>query len=323
MKSITSIILIIFSLNVLAQNQKLNLASDVWPPFTNTEKGKSVALDLVKIALERVNVDTKFTITDFKTVIAGIDNNTYDGSAALWYSEEREKTLIFSEPYLQNELVLVALKGVDVSIETVAELAGKKIGIIKGYAYGSRLLDAPNLELIFSENDQDNLEKLFDKKIDYLLVDNLLIQYLLKYEMNDVNKLLSISEVFFKTKTLHFVLNKNVENAQEIINKFNKKIKVMLKDGTYNEVLGLNWIEADVNNDGVTELILKGDAVGEKAPEVAYPIFNHDPEMHINKGYYINETYYENWDLVPDKYKHKFSVRPLDDIYTPGFKITF
>ncbi len=323
MKLILSIILIAFSLNVLAQNQELKLASDVWPPFTNTKDSKSVALDLVRIALERVNVDTKFTITDFKTVIAGIENDAYDGSAALWENDERRETLIFSEPYLENQLVLVGLQGADVSMNTVAELTGNKIGVVKDYAYGDRLLKAPGLELVFSENDQDNLEKLFDKKIDYLLVDNLLIQYLMKYQLNDVNELLSISKTSFKTKTLHFALNKNVENAQEIINKFNKKIKVMLKDGTYNEVLGLDWIEVDVDNDGVTELILKGDAVGEKAPEVAYPIFHHEPEMQINKGYYINETYYENWDLVPDKYKHKFSVRPLDDIYTPGFKITF
>ena len=323
MKSILSIILIAFSLNILAQNQELNLASDIWPPFTNTENGKSVALDLVKLALKRANIDTKFSITEFNDVIIGVENNTYDGSAALWESTERDKTLIFSEPYLQNQLVLVGLKGADVSIETVAGLAGKKVGVVKDYAYGSRLLDASNLELIFSESDQINLEKLFDKKIDYLLVDNLLIQYLMKYQLNDVNELLSISETPFKTKTLHFVLNKKVDNAQEIINKFNENIKIMIKDGTYNEVLGVNWIEADINNDGVTEFILKGEVVGEEPPKQSYPIFYQQQVVELNKGYYINETYYETWDLLPHRYKNKFSIGPSNDIYNPGLHIRF
>ena len=323
MKSIISIILIAFSLNTFAQNQELKLASDIWPPFTNTEKEKAVALDLVKIALHRIDVETKYSIVGFNDVMAGVEKGTYDGSAALWENKEREKTLIFSEPYLQNQLVLVALKGADVTIENVAELAGKKIGIVKDYEYGDRLLKAPGLELIFSESDQNNLEKLFDKKIDYMLVDNLLIQYLLKYQLNDVNELLSISVVPFKTKTLHFALNKNVDNAQEIIDKFNEKIKIMIKDGTYNKVLEINWIEADVNNDGITEFVLIGEDAGEDAPKQSYPIF-HQPEVgDLNKGYYINETYYQNWDLVPDKYKHKFSIGPSTDIYNPGLHIKF
>ena len=83
MKITISILLLTLSLNILAQNQKLNLVSDVWPPFTNAENSKSVALDLVKIALQRVNVDTKYTITSFENVIAGIENGKFHGSAAL------------------------------------------------------------------------------------------------------------------------------------------------------------------------------------------------------------------------------------------------
>jgi len=100
MKITISILLLALSLNILAQSQKLNLVSDVWPPFTNAENSKSVALDLVKIALQRVNVDTKYTITSFDNVIAGIENGKFDGSAALWESKERGASLIFSEPML-------------------------------------------------------------------------------------------------------------------------------------------------------------------------------------------------------------------------------
>ena len=235
---------------------------DVWAPFTNIDEEKSIATDLVSLALDRIDVNSINKIVDFKEVVSNIETQKFDGSAALWIDDEREKTMLFSEPYLQNQLVLIGLKGANVAITSIKELTDKKIGIIKGYSYDDSLMTANNLELVFSENDQENLEKLLNEDIDYMLVDDLLIQYMLKYQVNDVNNYLSIASTPFETKSLHFALNKKTPNAKEIMSQFNAEIKAMVKDGSYNEVLGLNWIEADVNNDGIPELVLIGDSAG-------------------------------------------------------------
>lgn len=320
MKSIIHFLLIFCCINLQAQRQELKLASDVWPPFTNVETKKSIATDLVQIALERIGVSSKNNITNFENVILGIDNSIYNGSTALWKNPNREKTLLFSEPYLQNQLVLVCLKGGNIDIESVSELTDKKIGVIEGYSYDEDLLKATHLELVFSENDQMNLKKLVLKKIDYLLVDDLLIQYLLKYQLNEVHKYLTISDKPFQIKTLHFALHKNTPNAEEIISKFNEEIKSMLKDGTYNKIIGLNWIEADINNDGITELVLKGNSAGLEAPEETYSVFY---DSNQSKGFYIDEVYYNSWDKVPEKYKNtNFTPSSIDNNNT-GFNLKF
>ena len=59
----------------------------------------------------------------------------FDGSAAAWKDAEREKALLFSQPYLENRLMLVARRGGDVSAATVADLKGKRVAIVEGYAY--------------------------------------------------------------------------------------------------------------------------------------------------------------------------------------------
>jgi polar amino acid transport system substrate-binding protein len=322
MKTFVSILLFAvgFSLQIHAQNQKLKLASDVWPPFTNVKGEESIALNLVKTALERVDIETEIEISDFDKVIKEIESNTTDGTAAIWKTQEREKTLLFSAPYLQNQLILVGLKGTDVTAKTIDALTGKKIGVVKNYAYGDKLLHAKNITLIFSESDQTNLEKLFDKKVDYMLVDKLLINYLLKYELNNVQELLAIANKPFETKMLYFALNKNVPDADIIISKFNDEIKLMVKDGTYNEILHINWIEADINDDGVTELVHTGNEVGVEPPTNPYSLF-HGINSGEQQGYYFNGTFYKNWNEVPRKYKNYIPIESSNDINNPGLHL--
>ena len=90
---------------------ELRLASDRWPPFTGEAGTQRVAIELVHTALDH----------------AGIRNATYDGSSAMWRSEKREQDLLFSEPYLENRLVLVGRKGSDVTAARMSDLAGKRV----------------------------------------------------------------------------------------------------------------------------------------------------------------------------------------------------
>src|SRR6185369_1113400 len=100
----------------------LKLASDVWPPFTDVDSSHAFALDLVKEALARTKVQEHTDILDFKKVMEGIQNGTYDGSAALWHSPERAAYLLYSEPYLENRLILVGKKGSNVNATSLSEL---------------------------------------------------------------------------------------------------------------------------------------------------------------------------------------------------------
>ncbi len=311
-------LLIISFICIQSFAQDLKLASDVWPPFTNVEKEKSVAIDIVSEALLRSNISCKNYIVDFDTVLKGIKLNDYNGSAALWKTKQREETMLFSKPYLENQLVLVSRKGTNVSVANFEELNNKKLGLIAGYAYNETITNHKNIEYVYSKNNQQNLEKLLSEEIDYFLVDNLLIQYMLKFQVNDVNKYLSISKKPYATKSLHFAINKQVANAAEIIDLFNKEIKLMMQDGTYNKIMELDWIKVDIDDDGVSELILNGDAVGKEAPEKSYSLFYDESK---SNGFYINNKHYPDWESVPDAYKNKIPVQNNQQLAPVGIQI--
>jgi ABC-type amino acid transport substrate-binding protein len=323
MKNILFIVCLLFSGMIFSQTTTLKLASDVWPPFTDIDGEKAFAMDLVKEALTRTGVGIEYEILDFNDVISSIDNGKFDGSAALWISEERAAKYLFSEPYLQNQLILVGRKGSDVSAKTFDDFKGVRIGVVEDYAYDAKV-DAGKVELITGESDQQNLERLLSNKIDYMLVDDLLIQYMLKYQVNDVREFLEIADYPILVKPLHFAIRKDLDNAEGIIADFNAEIKEMIADGTYNKILELNWVRADLDGDGTMELIMVGEAAGTSPPVHPYSV-NSKPAM-MKQGnpekYYINGKFYNSWDQVPESYKTEI-VMSTQDPKDTGIKLNF
>ena len=286
------------------QQQELILAADVWPPFTNVEGEKSILTHLVKEALQDIQIESTLEITDFSEVLEKLNSGEYDGSPGLWISEERKEKYFFSNPYLYNQLVLVGRKGADVSAVSFNELSGKKIGVIENYAYGE-IENNKKITILQETNNQKNLEKLLSDKIDYMLVDALLIQYMLKHQLNDVTQHLAIGQQPLLVKSLHLALSKKVEHAEDILIRFDQQIEKMIADGSFNELLELNWIKADIDGDGNMEMVLGSNMAGTSAPQNIYGLMmdNSYKDQNGPTRYYVDGKLYEDWDNIPKSYK--------------------
>jgi hypothetical protein len=117
------------------------------------------------------------------------------------------------------------------------------------------------------------------------------------------------------TKTLHFALSKSYPDAQVIIDDFNREIGEMIIDGTYHEILELNWIRADVDGDGNLELIPRGTVAGTEAPKSIYSI-NSAASGSSGGRYYIDGKFYNSWEEVPGQ--SKIRIPKTDTPVDPG-----
>jgi ABC-type amino acid transport substrate-binding protein len=290
-----------------ADPSELRLGSDRWPPFTDADGQTRLAIDLVHEALQRVGVAAGTTIVEWQAVVAGLRQGDLDGSAAMWRSADREEFLLFSEPYLENRLVLVGRKGRDVSANTLAELAGRRVAVVAQYAYGEDVDGAVGPQFVEGRSDQDNLQKLLAGEVAYMLVDELLIRYLLEYRGDEAGGVLEIGTTPLVRRTLHFALRRDHPRSKEIVDAFNDQVKKMLADGTYNEILQLDWIRADVDGDGRLELVPRESRAGKTPPETGYSILSAVSSDHpisaTDNRYWINGRVYDDWDSVPEEYK--------------------
>jgi polar amino acid transport system substrate-binding protein len=279
------------------QTTQLGLVSDVWPPFTNVPGETAVAMEIVKTALNKNAIAVKERILDFETVINGLEAGSFQGSPALWKTDEREKFLLYSEPILHNQLVLVGLKGADVSATSINDLKGKRVGLVEGYAYGEEVENADGVSFMKGKNDQANVLLLLEKKVDYILVDGLLVAYLRSYQAEDANTHLELGTTPLVTKALHFAIQKNIEDAEELMKNFNESIAEMQVDGTYHRILKLSWIQADVDGDGVLEMI-----PGANAGRVMKNAYSLNGSSSDSSNIYYNGKLL-NWEDLPDDVK--------------------
>jgi len=241
----------------------LRLASTPWSPFTN-EPGKArFALDLVHAALERAGISANTTIVEEGKLTSSLLKGDYDGSAALWKDAERERTLLYSHSYLENRLILVGRKGSDVTATKLSALKGKRIALVETYAYGDEIRNSGAV-YVKSTSEEDSLQKVISSDVAYTLLDELVVEYILKNYPDQAKKYLAFGSTPLLVRTLHFAVRKDLPGAASIIDKFNSELTTLVADRTYHRLLQLDWIQADV--DGQTVNIPRTDQAGTAPP---------------------------------------------------------
>jgi hypothetical protein len=82
----------------------------------------------------------------------------------------------------------------------------------------------------------------------------------------------------------------------------------MITDHTYNRLLQLDWIQADVNGDGKLENIPLSDRAGATPPNRSYKVITiPSTTTNVSAGspssIYVGGKLYQNWTSVPDQFK--------------------
>ena len=153
---------------ISAQAPVLHLVSTAWPPFTNEQGKARFALDLVEAAFGRIGISSTTAIVSAPEFTSSLLSGRFDGSAAAWKDPERERALLFSQPYLENRLILVGRRGSDVSATTLASLSGKRIAIVDGYSYGDTV-DSASPAFVRMRTEEESLTQLLNGTVDYTL----------------------------------------------------------------------------------------------------------------------------------------------------------
>jgi ABC-type amino acid transport substrate-binding protein len=287
----------------------LRLVSTAWPPFTNASGQTRLALDLVDEALKRIDLRADTVIVEESTFTTALVAGEFDGSAAAWRDAERERVLVFSEPYLENRLMLVGRRGSDVSAASLAALAGKRVVVVGGYSYGDDVAAGSGPVVVRSRGEEDSLTRLLAGEADYTLMDELVVQYLLAHHGDQVRTRLQVGSRPLIIRPLHLAIRRSRPDAESIVKRFNSELRRLIVDRTYHRLLQVDWIQADVDGDGRKELIFRTDQAGKAPPMRSYDLFTSAmkprpvAEPAAVPRFYFGGTVYETWTAVPPRYK--------------------
>ena len=295
---------VVVSVGLSAQSTPLRLVSTAWPPFTHEFGRPRFALDLVEAAMERLGVTAVTHLVEPASFTSSLLTGPFDGSGAAWKDAEREKVLLFSQPYLENRLVLIGRRGADVSAPNLAALKGKQIALVEGYAYGDAVASAAPT-FVRSKSEEDSLRLLLESRVEYMLMDELVVQYIVTNYAAEAKARLQIGATPLVTRPLYLAIRRTRPDGVALIARFNNQLREMIVDRTYHRLLHVDWVSADMDGDGIAEFVPRSDKAGTTAPQSAYAILTADTRVKpgASTHFYIGQKVYTSWNDIPDMYK--------------------
>lgn len=202
-----------------------------YPPF-NFLDGDNYAgfdADVANELADRLGVETEFFATQWDSLIGGLDANKFDVIIAqMTVTEERQKSVDFTDPYVVTGSVLITREDTS-DISVLNDIKGKKVGVGGGTTFEevAKSVDGADVTLYKSVNDY--IQDLVNGRLDVIINDQLLMSY-------------NIKEQELPIKITSDILNKDEigmavkKDSDELVERLNQELDDMKEDGTYDEI---------------------------------------------------------------------------------------
>ncbi|WP_455915121.1 transporter substrate-binding domain-containing protein [Pantoea agglomerans] len=212
------------------------------PPFeflTAENQLVGFDIDLAKALCDRMQKQCIFTNNTFERLLPSLKFRRYDAIiSGLDITDERKKTVEFTQPYFMNSGTLVARAGLYSNIE---QLKGKRIGIGAETTQQAYLMTAwPEIITVAYDNYQNALLDIRNGRLDGIFGDTLAVQELLKTNPHLAKVGDPITDSRFFGSGLGIAVRKG---NTELRDSLNQALQSLKDDGTL-EKLRQRWFGA-------------------------------------------------------------------------------
>ena len=123
--------------------------------------------------------------------------------------------------------------------------------MVRGYANSPEFDAADFLKKDVANSDLVNLKKLLTKRVDLIVIDELLAKYLSNKSLKEGMEQLEFMEPPLEVKPVYLLVSKKINGGEEIVKEFNAGLQAISEDGTLNKIIragGLSSYSVSSNN---------------------------------------------------------------------------
>lgn len=202
--------------------ETLHAAQTAWPPFImDSPIGKGIAHDMVVNALTSSGYTVQFTQKPWARILKETIKGKNDVIIAIWKTEEREKTFLFTQPYMYNQMAVVSLRKSNFKFKSLESFKDKRIALINGYAYAGSLLEYDQMEPVISIDLPNSIRLVLTERADALVTDEVVGEWTIT-EMGIDRGQLVFSDVYLDSTPLYAAVRKSHPQAEQIVEILNK-----------------------------------------------------------------------------------------------------
>ena len=218
------------------QASEYKVTSLDWPPYSG---GQLVAQGLLSVvvseAFEAVGSTVKIEFFPWnRAVDLARNNEAYVAYFPEYHSKANEDGCLYSDPVGVSPLVLVEPKSSPVRWKSYDDLAGRKIGVVRGYVNTEELdarIASKALSADVALDDAKNLLKLAAGRVDVAVIDLNVFNYLVKNDpsVETVAGQLQVNGKILEDKKL-FVCFKKTPEGEKALRAFKLGLKKIVLD---------------------------------------------------------------------------------------------
>lgn len=225
----------------ITDSQKMRVGFEgTYPPFNfldDKDEFQGFDVDISKEIAKRLDVEVEFIATKWDGLIGGLKADKFDIIIGqMTVTDERKKSVDFTDPYIVTGSVLVTREDTD-DITELEDLKGKKVGVGGGTTFEEVANSVEGADVKLYKTVADYIQDLTNKRLDVIINDQLLISYNIK----ENNLPIKISSEIVSKEENGMAINKGND---EFVEKVNQALKDMREDGTYKEIYK-EWFGTD------------------------------------------------------------------------------
>ncbi len=235
MKNFILLFLCIFNLSF--SQKTVTLATDSLPPYHSPDiKDYGFFAEIVKEAFAIKDYELKIEFVPWNRAMEYGEKGIYDGVIGALYNDERAISFLFSDSVYPYKFILYTNKSSIKSRKEFDQMKNLKLGQVKGYHYPIEKTLIKNYSIIYSNSIQNNLNALINKRVDFIIESNPVIENLISTKFKDKANLIHGIDVFSEND-FFIMISKKAPNSSLILEDFNKGLKEIKKNGTYDKIL--------------------------------------------------------------------------------------
>tara|TARA_R110001592_G_scaffold10098_2_gene52602 strand:- start:11082 stop:11870 length:789 start_codon:yes stop_codon:yes gene_type:complete len=222
----------------------LSAGADPWPPYIDESLPLGgVSVQIADAAFSTQGYTVKNQILPWARAMEEVKQARVDLILDAWWSQKRSEHYIYSRPYINGPLKFIKRKGDDFQFTDLSSLNGKSLALVRNYAYNDELLRSKNYTRYEVNNFIQGVQMLSLKRVDLILENELVARTRIAQERPELLMELEFTDNPISDNYVFLMASYKHPKHQEIIGAFNKGLDVILKNGTYHQILRDNNLE--------------------------------------------------------------------------------
>ena len=220
-----------------AAESSVSLAATEFPPYY----GKSLPdqgfiSEIIRDAFESVGYRVAISFLPWKRALVLAKSGEYDGIYCGWFRTEREQWFAFSDPLPPNVLGFYSLKRRNIHFDSLDQLHPYTIGVVNAYSYPAAF-EKGHFHVEAVSEDRLNILKLFAGRIDLVLIDKIMGQYLIRtYYPHDIDKF-EWHEPPLQVENQYLMFSKKAAEYQQKLADFNRGLQQIRESGRIDAII--------------------------------------------------------------------------------------